>query len=117
MEFPTLENVPPALTPPQRQALSARVRELARQRGMSVAELQRTAGLGDKAVRDIETGAHGPTLSTLLALCAALRLYSVDQLLGPSATRLFSRQDAIHAAVSGRALLRAVDEPPVGDIP
>jgi hypothetical protein len=65
------------------------------------------AGLSIGAVRTVGGSVAGPTLGTLLALTKALRLQSIDELLGPSATTLLAKQDQLEAAV-GKLEMAAV---------
>lgn len=47
-------------------------------------ELSRASGLGISTVREILHARSDPTLMTLLAVCDALHLKSLDELLGPT---------------------------------
>lgn len=77
------------------RALSERIRSLSRARGYaSDADVTDKAGLSSSAISDIKRG-HVPTLGTLLALCQALDLYSLDELVGFSATTYFQSRPRI----------------------
>lgn len=108
--------VPAHLSPIQTRHLASRIRKFGLQRGLvSDRAIAEQADLAPKAVSTIEGGPSGPTLSTLLALCRGLRVYSVDQLLGFSAAQYFGRVEEVEAALGGMAatLYRQIDEPPV----
>lgn len=102
------------LSPVQARHLARRIRAFGLERGLaSDRAIAGEARLAPKAIRAIETGPSGPTLSTLLALCRGLRVYSVDQLLGFSATNYFERLEHIETALGGMItiLYREIDEP------
>ena len=92
------------MTARQNARLRERVKALARREGLSERGLAEKAGLSIGAVRTVGGTAAGPTLGTLLALTKALRLHSVDELLGPSATTLLTKQDQLEAAVGEPAM-------------
>ncbi len=97
--------------------LAVRIRAFGRQRGLvSDRAIAEEAALALKVVSTIESGLAGPTLSTLLALCRGLRVYSVDQLLGFSAACYFDELEQIEAGLAGmtEVLYRQIDEPPIG---
>lgn len=106
------------LSTEQKRHLTARIRELGRQRGLdNDPAIETRAHLAQKAISFIETGSKGPTLSTLLALCEGLGLYSIDQLLGFSAARYFARRDDVEGALGDMTgvLYQQVAEPPLQD--
>lgn len=77
-----------------------RVRELGADRGLkNDAAIEAAAGVSAKTVRGLGSGVQGPTLSTLLALGAALGVDSLDQLLGFSQSAYFARLDSIEGAL------------------
>lgn len=88
----------------QNARLRERVRVLAEREGLSERGLADKAGLSIGAVRTVGGTTAGPTLGTLLALTKALRLESVDELLGPSATTLLANQDELEAVVGEPAM-------------
>ena len=92
------------LTARQNARLRERVKALAEREGLSDRALAGKAGLSVGAVRTVGQTAAGPTLGTLLALTKALRLQSIDELLGPSASTLLARQDELEAAVGEEAM-------------
>jgi hypothetical protein len=92
------------LTARQNARLRERVKALAEREGLSARGLADKAGLSIGAVRMVGGTATGPTLGTLLALTKALRLQSIDELLGPSATTLLAKQDQLEAAVGEQAV-------------
>lgn len=51
-----------------------RLRALRTERGLSLSELARRAGLGKGTLSELETGRRNPTLDTLFAVTSALRL-------------------------------------------
>lgn len=77
---------------------------LAEREGLSERGLADRARLSIGAVRTVGATVSGPTLGTLLALTKALRLKSIDDLLGPSATALLASQDQLEAAVGEAAI-------------
>ncbi len=93
------------LTARQNARLRERVLALAEREGLSERGLADKAGLSIGAVRTVGGTVAGPTLGTLLALTKALRLQSIDELLGPSATTLLANQDQLEAAVGEPALI------------
>lgn len=54
--------------------VGARVGELRRQRGWSLSEMARRAGLGKATLSELEAGRRNPTLETLFALTSAMGL-------------------------------------------
>ncbi len=74
-----------------------RIRALAEREGLSDRALAERAGLSIGAIRSLGGTAAGPTLGTLLALAKALRVQSLDQLLGPSAATLMAKHDRLEA--------------------
>lgn len=92
------------LTARQNARLRERVRALAKREGLTVRGLADKAGLSIGAVRTVGGTKGGPTLGTLLALSKALRLDSIDELLGPSGTALLANQDELEAAVGEPAM-------------
>lgn len=77
---------------------------LAQREGLSERGLAVKAGLSVGAVRTVGGTEAGPTLGTLLALSKALRLHSIDELLGPSAMALLVNQDQLEGAVGEPAM-------------
>ncbi len=53
-------------------AVSARVRELRTEAGLSLSEPVRRAGIDKSSLSDIEAGRRNPTIETLYALCTPL---------------------------------------------
>ena len=49
--------------------LGARLRELRVERGMSLSELARRAGVGKGSLSEIESGRRNPTVETLYSIC------------------------------------------------
>lgn len=100
------------LTARQNARLRARVKALTKREGLSERALAVRAGVSIGAVRSVGRTAAGPTLGTLLALAKALRLQSLDQLLGPSGSALMARQDQLEATVGEAAMtvVMAIDE-------
>lgn len=92
------------LTARQNARLRERVISLAKREGLSERGLAERAGLSIGAVRTVGGTTAGPTLGTLLALTKALRLQSIDELLGPSGTALLANQDQLEAAVGEPAI-------------
>jgi DNA-binding XRE family transcriptional regulator len=99
----------------QRKRLADRIRAFAQERGIAGDRgLAAAAGLGEGwRLGSIEKGATGPSLGLLLALCRALGVYSLDQLLGFSATTFFDGVDAVESALAGMTdiLYREIDDP------
>ena len=81
----------------QNARLRERLLAFREREGLSERALASKAGVGIGTVRDIGKTKAGPTLATLLALVEALRLQSVDQLLGPSPTALLTAHDQLEA--------------------
>lgn len=52
--------------------LGARLRELRVERGMSLSELARQAGVGKGSLSEIESGRRNPTVETLYSICGPL---------------------------------------------
>lgn len=52
--------------------IGARLRELRGERGLSLSELARRAGVGKGSLSEIEAGGRNPTVETLYALCGPL---------------------------------------------
>ncbi|AMT69938.1 helix-turn-helix domain-containing protein [Mycobacteroides immunogenum] len=52
--------------------IGRRLRELRNERGLSLSELARRAGVGKGSISEIESGARNPTVETLYALCEPL---------------------------------------------
>ena len=92
------------LTARQNARLKEQVSALAKREGLTVRGLAERAGLSVGAVRAVGATDAGPTLGTLLALTRALRLQSIDELLGPSATALLANQDELEAAIGEAAM-------------
>ncbi|BCJ50075.1 DNA-binding protein [Actinoplanes sp. NBRC 14428] len=71
-------------------ALGGRLRRLREERAMSAAELARASGVARATLSKIEAGQGNPTLDTIGALAAALRLPLVDLVaeLAPPSVRL-----------------------------
>ena len=81
----------------QRDRLRHRLRAFGLARGLtSDRAIAAAAELSPKAMSQA-TGPNGPTLSTLLALCRALDVYSIDELLGISGSAVFGRLDELDA--------------------
>lgn len=92
------------LTARQNARLRQRLLALAEREGLSERGLAAKACLSVGAVRSVGGTDAGPTLGTLLALTTALRLQSIDELLGPSATALLANQDQLEGAVGEPAM-------------
>lgn len=106
------------LSPLQTTHLVERIRELGQQRGLTRdSELTAACGLPGTSIRDMARGVQGPTLGTLLAICHGLKLYSIDQLLGFSATSFFASTDRVETALGtlAPALYSNVLEPLLQD--
>ena len=88
----------------QNARLRERIQALAKREGLSERGLAEKAGLSVGAVRTVGGTVAGPTLGTLLALTKALRLQSIDELLGPSATALLANQGELEAVVGEPAM-------------
>lgn len=88
----------------QNARLRERVEELRKREELSERALATRAEISIGAVRTIGRTKTGPTLGTLLALTRALRLQSIDQLLGPSPTALLTAQDELEAKVGEDAM-------------
>lgn len=75
-----------------KEALGARVRELAAAHGLpKQRELIRAAGVGNTSIEKLWNGVADPSLSTLLAVARALSLGSIEDLLAPLGTRVMLR--------------------------
>lgn len=101
------------LTARQNARLRERLTALCEREGLSERALATKAGVSIGAVRSVGVTEAGPTLGTLLALARALRLQSIDQLLGPSPTSLIAAHDVLEAEVGADAIraVMLVDHP------
>lgn len=88
----------------QNARLRERLTALCEREGLSVRALATKAGVSIGAVRSIGKTETGPTLGTLLALTRALRLQSIDQLLGPSPTALLTTHDQLEIELGQDAM-------------
>lgn len=88
----------------QNARLRERLAALRQRAGLSERALANKAGLSVGAVRSIGRTEKGPTLGTLLALTRALRLQSIDHLLGPSPTALLSTYDQLETELGEGAM-------------
>jgi hypothetical protein len=78
------------LTDTQRQHLLDRIQKMGGEQGLTTPQaISRAAGLGEDLVGDLKTTLTGPSLAALLAICTAVGAYSIDELLGDSATTTF----------------------------
>lgn len=91
----------------QNARLRERLDALCEREGVTKRELATRAGISVGAVRTIGKTEAGPTLGTLLALTKALRLKSIDELLGPSPTVLLRAHDQLESQV-GRSAMQSV---------
>lgn len=91
----------PALT--ESTGIGARVAALRAERGLSLSELARRAGVGKATLSGLEAGTRNPTLETLYAVTSALGL-PLTALVGPGPVR---------GAAAEMALLRVFDDGPV----
>lgn len=82
-----------------------RIRALAEREGLSDRALAERSGLSIGAVRSLGETAGGPTLGTLLALAKALRVQSLDQLVGPSAMTLMNEYDRLETAAGEPSMI------------
>ncbi|MCY3949807.1 MAG: helix-turn-helix transcriptional regulator [Acidimicrobiaceae bacterium] len=88
------------LTAQQNARLRERLEALCEREGLSKRALATRAGLSAGAVQSIGATKAGPTLGTMLALTRALRLRSIDQLLGPTPTAFLTANDQIETQLS-----------------
>ena len=88
----------------QNARLRERLDALCEREGVTKRELAARAGISVGAVRTIGKTEAGPTLGTLLALTKALRLKSIDELLGPSPTSLLRAHDQLESKVGSSAM-------------
>ena len=88
----------------QNARLRERLAALCEREGLSERALATKAEISIGAVRSIGKTETGPTLGTLLALTRALRLQSIDQLLGPSPTALLTAHDQLEIEVGEDAM-------------
>ncbi|MHA6779591.1 helix-turn-helix domain-containing protein [Pseudonocardia saturnea] len=92
----------PALT--ESTGIGARVTALRAERGLSLSELARRAGIGKATLSGLESGTRNPTLETL---------YAVTSALGLPLTALVATSDPVLGAAAEMALLRVFDDGPV----
>lgn len=98
------------------QVFAQRLRERARELGLSDAEVARRAGLSERRYGHYAAGAREPDLGTLLRICETLAVTPNDLLLPRAATprrpsrreRLLGRLDAVVRNVSAEDLELAV---------
>jgi transcriptional regulator with XRE-family HTH domain len=69
-----------------------RLRELRVERGLSLSELARRAGVGKGSLSEIESGGRNPTIETLYALCEPLDV---------PLTALVGESPGVHSAADG----------------
>lgn len=75
-----------------RGLVAARLQVLMFERGISsVRALAQLSGLGIGTVANLVRGESDPTLSTMLALAAALDLHSIEELIAPLGTSIALR--------------------------
>lgn len=79
-----------------------RVRALRAERGISLSELARRAGIGKATLSGLEAGTRNPTLETL---------YAVTTALGLPLTALVAAPGPVRGAVAEMDLLRVFDDP------
>ena len=92
----------PALAEPA--GVGARVRALRAERGLSLSELARRAGVGKATLSGLEAGTRNPTLDTLHTVAAALDV--------PLTALLSAPASAIRGAAVEMDLLRVFDDGP-----
>jgi transcriptional regulator with XRE-family HTH domain len=92
----------PALT--ESTGIGARVTALRADRGLSLSELARRAGIGKATLSGLESGTRNPTLETL---------YAVTSALGLPLTALVAAPGPVRGAAAEMALLRVFDDGPV----
>ena len=85
-----------------------RLRALRAERGLSLSELARRAGLGKGTLSELETGRRNPTLDTLFAVTSALRL--------PLSAALPAGADAPPDAVGATVRAWLVEQAPGVDV-
>jgi XRE family transcriptional regulator, regulator of sulfur utilization len=90
----------PALDDPAGD-VGARVRALRAERGLSLSELARRAGIGKATLSGLEAGTRNPTLETLYAVTSALGLPLTALVAGPGPVR---------GAAAEMELLRVFDD-------
>ncbi|MFT3663272.1 MAG: XRE family transcriptional regulator [Gordonia sp. (in: high G+C Gram-positive bacteria)] len=73
-------------------AVGRRVREIRVERGLSLSELARRAGVGKGSLSEIEAGGRNPTVETLYALCEPLDV---------PLTALVGETSGVHSAADG----------------
>ena len=98
----------------QNARLRERLLALCERQGLSERALAAKADISAGTVQRIGKTDTGPTLATLLALTRALRLQSIDQLLGPSPTALLTAHDELETQVGEGAIsvLMRTDQQP-----
>jgi len=69
--------------PPNLNGFGARLREVREGRNMSRQSLAKRTGVSEAAIKNYESGRHGPRMSTLMDMAAALRV-PTDSLLKPA---------------------------------
>ncbi|AHC23522.1 MULTISPECIES: helix-turn-helix domain-containing protein [Mycobacteriaceae] len=81
--------------------IGRQLRDLRAERGLSLSELARRAGVGKGSLSEIEAGKRNPTIETLYALCAPLDV---------PLTALVGEVPGVHSAAAGgmRAVLLSV---------
>jgi transcriptional regulator with XRE-family HTH domain len=92
----------PALT--ESTGIGARVTGLRAERGISLSELARRAGIGKATLSGLEAGTRNPTLETL---------YAVTSALGLPLTALVAAPGTVRGASAEMVLLRVFDDGPV----
>jgi transcriptional regulator with XRE-family HTH domain len=82
------------------QVFAQRIRERARELGLSDAEVARRAGLSERRYGYYATGAREPNLATLLLICEVLAATPNDLLLPEGKPPALSDRDGLLARIS-----------------
>ncbi|MBB3728847.1 helix-turn-helix domain-containing protein [Nonomuraea dietziae] len=78
--------------------VGARLRRMREERGLSLSELARRAGVGKATLSGVETGVRNPTLDTLWAITAQLGV-PIAAILGTPAESVVMRGEAVVATL------------------
>lgn len=82
------------------QVFAQRIRERARELGLSDAEIARRAGLSERRYSNYATGEREPNLATLVAICGVLAATPNDLLLPGAKPPALSDRDRLLARIS-----------------
>jgi transcriptional regulator with XRE-family HTH domain len=82
------------------QVFAQRIRERARELGLSDAEVARRAGLSERRYGYYATGEREPNLTTLIRICEVLAVTPNDLLLSDGRPRPQSARDRVMARIS-----------------